>query len=196
MRRLLLLLALLLLAPASPAAAQVTPLDAAASALRNNPVYVDGSAELASDIDADRLRALIRSGESPIFVAVLPASVGDANQMPTELANKVGLRGTYAVVTGRSFRAGSNVLPAGQAGTLATASFQARSERGVGAVVETFVDRVNDAASGQSAGGGTASGGDSRESSGSGSGGVLLLLFLIAGGGFFFWSRSTSKARR
>lgn len=196
MRRLLILLTLLLLVPASPAAAQDTSLDAAASALRNNPVYVDGSAELAGDIDADRLRARIRSGESPIFVAVLPASAGDANQMPTELANKVGLRGTYAVVTGRSFRAGSNVLPAGQAGALATASFQARSENGVGAVVETFVDRVNEAASGQSAGGGTASGGDSRESSGSGSGGALLLLLLVAGGGFFIWSRSKSKARR
>jgi hypothetical protein len=195
-RRLLILLPLLLLVPASPAAAQVTSLDAAASALRSNPVYVDESAELARDIDADRLRSRIRSGDSPIFVAVLPASAGDANQMPTELANKVGLRGTYAVVTGRSFRAGSNVLPTGQAGALATASFQARSDNGVGSVLETFVDRVNEAASGQSAGGGTASGGDARESSGSGSGGILLVLLLLAGGGFFIWSRSKSKARR
>mgnify|MGYP000005730221 CR=1 FL=1 len=196
MRRLLLFLASLLLVPASSAAAQVSSLDAAASALRSNPVYVDGSAELAGDIDADRLRSRIRGGESPIFVAVLPASAGDANQMPTELANKVGLRGTYAVVTGRSFRAGSNVLPTGQAGALATASFQARSDSGVGSVLETFVDRVNEAASGQSAGGGTASGGDTRESSGSGSGGILLVLLLLAGGGFFIWSRSKSKARR
>lgn len=164
--------------------------------LRNNPVYVDASAELARDIDADRLRARIRSGDSPIFVAVLPASAGDANQMPAELASKVGLRGTYAVVTGRSFRAGSNVLPERQAGALATASFQTRSENGVGSVLETFVDRVNEAASGQSGGGGTASGSDSRENSGSGSGGVLLLLLLVAGGGFFIWSRSRSKARR
>ena len=196
MRRLLILLPLLLLVPASPAAAQVTSLDAAAAALRNNPVYVDGSAELAGDIDAERLRSRIRSGGSPIFVAVLPASAGDANQMPAELATKVGLRGTYAVVTGRSFRAGSNVLPTGQAGALATASFQARSANGVGSVLDTFVDRVNEAVSGQSAGGGTASGGDSRESSGSGSGGILLVLLLLAGGGFFIWSRSKSKARR
>jgi hypothetical protein len=197
-RRLLIFLAILLLVPASPAAAQqtTTALDAAASALRNNPVYVDGSAELARDIDADRLRARIRSGESPIFVAVLPASAGDPNQMPTQLANKVGLRGTYAVVTGRSFRAGSNALPTGQAGALATASFQARSENGLGSVLETFVDRVNEAASGQSAGGGTASGGDSRESSGSGSGGLLLLLLLVGGVGFFIWSSRRTRARK
>jgi len=193
-RRILLLLVLLLVVPASPAAAQVSALDAAASALRNNPVYVDGSAELARDVDADRLRARIRTGDSPMFVAVLPASAGDPNQMPTELANKVGLRGTYAVVTGRSFRAGSNVLPTGQAGALATASFQAKSSDGLGAVLETFVDRVNQAAASRTGGGGTASSGN--ESGGSGSGGVLLRLLRVAGGGFFLWSRKKSKARR
>ena len=201
MRRLVLLLTLLLLVPASPAAAQVTSLDAAASALRNDPVYVDGSAERARDVDADRLRSRIRSGGSPIFVAVLPESAisdagGDVNRLPTVLAQRVGLQGTYAVVAGRSFRAGSNVLPTGQAGSLATASFQARSSDGVGAVLETFVDRVNQAAAEQTGGAGTASGGDERESAGSGSGGVLLVLLLVAGGGFFLWSRSRSKARR
>ena len=203
MRRLLLPLALLLLVPASPAAAQVTSLDAAASALRNNPVYVDGSAERARDVDADRLRARIRSGGSPIFVAVLPESAindagGDVNRLPTVLAQRVGLQGTYAVVAGRSFRAGSNVLSTGQAGALATAAFQARSSDGVGAVLDTFVDRVNQAAAGQTggAGAGPASGGDERESSGSGSGGVLLALLVLAGGGFFIWSRKRSKARR
>ena len=201
MRRLLLLLTLLLLVPASPAAAQVTSLDAAASALRNNPVYVDGSAERARDVDADRLRSRIRTGGSPIFVAVLPESAinesgGDVNRLPTVLAQRVGLQGTYAVVAGRSFRAGSNILPTGQAGSLATAAFQARSGDGVDAVLETFVDRVNQAADGRSSGGGTVTGGDERESAGSGSGGVLLLLLLLAGGGFFIWSRSKSKARR
>ncbi len=206
MRRLVILLTLLLLLPVGPAAAQVTSLDAAASALRSNPVYIDSSAERAGDVDADRLRSRIRSGGSPIFVAVLPESAindagGDVNRLPTVLAQRVGLQGTYAVVAGRSFRAGSNVLPSGQAGSLATAAFQARSSDGVGAVLDTFVDRVNQAAAGQPAGGGpasggTATGGDERESSGSGSGGVLLALLLLAGGGFFIWSRKKTKARR
>lgn len=92
----MLLLPVLLLVPASPAAAQVTALDAAASALRSNPVYVDGSAERAKDVDADRLRARIRTGGSPVFVAVLPESAiadagGDVNRLPAVLAQRVGL---------------------------------------------------------------------------------------------------------
>ena len=201
MRRLLLLLALLLLVPASPAAAQVTSLDAAAQALRNNPVYVDSSAERRGDVDADRLRSRIRSGGSPIFVAVLPAAAanefsGDVSKLAEALADRVGLQGTYAVVAGSTFRAGSTFLPRGQAATLATASFQAKASDGVGPVLETFVDRVNQAAAGRTGGGGTVTGGNQRESTGSGSGGTLLLLLLLAGGGFFIWSRSRSKARR
>ena len=197
MRRILFLLIALLLIPALPAGAQqtTTALDAAATALRNNPVYVDDSAELAGDVNADRLRARIRTGESPIFVAVLPGSAGDVNQLPTQLAQRVGLRGTYAVVAGRSFRAGSSVLPTGQAGSLATASFQARSSDGVGAVLETFVDRVNQAAAGRT-GGGDAGGSTSDDGGGgSGSGGLLLLL-AAGGGGLFLWSRTKAKKRR
>ena len=206
MRRLLILLTLLLLVPANPAAAQVTSLDAAASALRSNPVYVDPSAERARDVDADRLRGLIRRGDTPIYVAVLPAAaaneagVGNAEGVAEALVQRVGLRGTYAVVVGSSFRAGSSVLRSGQAQTLASASFQSKSSDGVGAVLETFVDRVNQTAAGQAGGGGAVSGSeggnDSGGSSGSGSGGVLLVLLLLAGAGFFVWSRRRSKARR
>src|SRR3954468_16216434 len=97
---------------AAPAGAQVSALDAAASALRSNPVYVDSSAERARDVDADRLRARIRQGDSPIFVDVLPAAAvneagGDVNRLPAVLAARVGLGGTYAVVAGSSFRAAS-----------------------------------------------------------------------------------------
>lgn len=63
-------------------------------------------------------------------------------------------------------------------------------------MLETFVDRVNQAAAGQSGAGGTAAGGDTGKSSGSGSGRVLLLLLVVAGGGFFLWSRNRAKTRR
>ena len=197
MRRILLVLTALLFLPALPAGAQTTTasLDAAAAALRNDPVYVDRSADLAGDIDAGSLRSRIRTGDSPIFVAVLPDVGGDVNQLPTQLAQRVGLRGTYAVVSGRSFRAGSNVLPTGQAGSLATAAFQAQRDNGLGAVLNTFVDRVNQAAAGRTGGGDgvTSDGGD--DGGGSGSGGLLLLL-AAGGGGLFLWSRSKAKRRR
>jgi hypothetical protein len=195
-RRLLIIPAVLLLfAPGSPAGAQVTRLDAAAQALRNDPVYVDSAAERKGDVDAERLRARIRGGNTPIFVAVLPASAvdeagGDVNRLPTVLAERVGLRGTYAVVAGSSFRAASNVLPTGRAGALATASFQAHRDDGVQAVLETFIDRVNEAAAVSGSGSGSGGGGG-----GGGSGGLLLLLAL-GGGGLFLWSRSRRGRRR
>nr|MDQ3642875.1 hypothetical protein [Actinomycetota bacterium] len=194
MRRLWIAIASVLLLSlfAAPANAQVTAVDAAANALRSNPVYVDSGAERAGDVDVDRLRARIRQGDTPIFVAVLPAAAvreagGDVNRLPTVLAQRVGLRGTYAVVAGSSFRAGSNVLPQGQAGSLATASFQARSGDGVGAVLETFVDRVNSAAPRSGASGSSGNNGGSNDggSSGGGGSGGLLLLLALGGGGFF-----------
>jgi hypothetical protein len=186
-----------------PAGAQVSALDAAASALRNNPVYVDSGAERARDVDADRLRNRIRQGDSPIFVAVLPASAvaesgGDIDRLPAVLGRRVGLQGTYAVVAGSSFRADSSSIPPRQAYDLATTSFQAQRSNGVGAVLDTFVDRVNNAAQGSaSAPSGSGSGSGSREGGGGGgSGGVLLLLLLLGGGGFFLWSRSRNRTKR
>lgn len=183
-----------MLGVAGPAVAQVTVLDAAAQALKRDPVYVDPAAER-RDLSEQGLRSRIRDGGSPIFVAVLPASVvgeagGDVNRLPTVLAQRVGLRGTYAVVAGTSFRAASNVLPTGRAGVLATASFQARSGAGTGAVLETFIDRVNQGAAGSI--------GSSSPAGGSGSSTglvVLLVLLALGGGGLVLWSRSRRRKK-
>lgn len=194
MRRLLLPLALLLLVPASPAAAQVTSLDAAASALRNDVVvYVDSAAEQAARIDRDRLRALAREAGSPIFVAVLPAAAaaeanGDPGALPTALGNKVRRNGTYAVLVGDKLYAASTLLSPGEAQSLASAASQNASGP---AALEDFIGRVKQS---------KVQGGDSGEgtsgSSSSGSGGVLLVLLLVAGVGFFIWSSRRTKARR
>ena len=201
MRRLLLFSIPILIALAAPASAQTDPLDAAASALRNNPVYVDSSAERAREVDAERLRSRIRNGDAPIFVAVLPASAvnaagGDVNRLPSVLAERVGLQGTYAVVAGSSFRAASNALPSGRAGALATASFQARSGNGVGAVLETFVDRVNEASTGALGSGGNRDSSAPAEDDGGVNSGGLLLLLALGGGGLFLWSRSRRAKER
>jgi hypothetical protein len=188
--------ALAVLLPAGGAGAQPTILDAAAAGLRVAPVYVVNTAERAKEVDIDRLTALIRRGERPIFVAVLPGSAideagGNVNDLPAALGRKVGLQGTYAVVAGSSFRADSSDIPSDVAKRIATSSFQARSGDGVGAVLETFVDRVNQASTSGGDGQGDAGG---ASGSGAGGGGLLLLLAL-GGGGLFLWSRSRTKRR-
>src|SRR3954469_12292821 len=106
---LLVLLAVL----AAPATAHAQSLDDVAAKLRADPVYVDPSAELAGSVDADALREKIRdSGAAPMDIAVLP-STGDPAGTLTALHRAVGTRATYAVIDGRSFRAGSDLYDAG-----------------------------------------------------------------------------------
>ena len=186
-----------------PAGAQVTALDAAAQALRNNPVFVDGAVRVENiPLDVDRLRARARRSDTPIFVAVLPAAAaeetgGEPGRVPATLAQKTGLRGTYAVLVGRSFRAASNVLPTGRAETLATTAFQRNTE--VQAVLEDFIDRANqEVASGVSGGSQSGSGTESTEDGGGGAGGggAVLLLLAVGGGGLYMWSRGRRKKRQ
>lgn len=60
-------------------------LERAASALRQDAVYVDPDAERAiSPGAADQLEAAVGGGETPIFIAILPASVAaEANNGPS-----------------------------------------------------------------------------------------------------------------
>src|SRR3954447_5100796 len=103
------LLAALLVAP--PAAAQ-SEIQTAADALRRDPVYVAPDAELAGQVDAEALREKIRSsGAAPMYIAILPGDAAPtADDALRALHDTTGLRGTYAVVAGRSFRAGSDLF--------------------------------------------------------------------------------------
>ncbi len=204
--------AVIMLAP-GPAAAQTGVLDRAAAALRSDPVFVDPTAERADEVDAGRLRQSIRSSGAPIFVAVLPAAAidevgGDAGRLPTTLGTRTGLAGTYAVVAGDSFRAGSNTLARGQAGALATAAFQAHSGDITQAVLDDFIERVGQAqaARGPQSTSPSATApfdeAESGESGSSGDGGggsnvfpVLLVAGAAGGGLWYFRKKSRERAQ-
>src|SRR3954469_14262908 len=172
-------IALLMLLVFAPSAAAQDDIQAAAEALRRDPVYVAPGAELAGQIDADALREKIHSsGASPMYVAVLP---GDAAASPDEaltaLHDAVGLRGTYAVVAGRSFRTGSD-LPR----VAAEASAAAQSHDDVQGALEDFTGRVGDMRAGRQPSGSGGGGG-------SGSFGIVLLVLLAGVGGMLLLSR-------
>jgi hypothetical protein len=180
------------LALAAPARAGER-IDAAVAALRNDPVYVDPSAELAIDTaDQSRLRRTIDgAGAGPVYIAILPLAAeqetgGDPDGVLQALHDGLGRPGTYAVVVGRHFRAGSEgVLPSGVAGRLATEALDAHRGEGVTATLVDFVNRV--AAAQQN-------GGDGNEEPGTG-GGVLIGL-LIVGVVVFIVFRAVRKRRR
>jgi hypothetical protein len=140
------LVAALVLAPA--AGAQAT-LDEVADALRSERVYVHPATDNVSAEEASSLRRQIDvEADGTVFIAVLPDSFrgeGSATDVALELGRLVRVAGVYAVVVGQQFRAVSTDLPSGEAGRLATASFQARRESGIAAVLSDFVRRVGEA---------------------------------------------------
>ena len=74
-------------------------LDGVGAALRDNPVYIDANAERAlADDEVDELQAAIRGANTPIYIAVLPASAtdgagGDPDEVARQLAEAVGATG-------------------------------------------------------------------------------------------------------
>jgi hypothetical protein len=151
----------------SAAPAHAGPIvDAAATALANDPVYVDPEAEKAIGAADERRieREIETNGHGPMYIAILPAAAvreagGDATGVVDEIHGKLGRRGVYAVVAGNHFRAESTDLGRGEAGDLAREAIDAHRADGVAATLVDFVDRVGEArTNGGSDGGGSGGG--------------------------------------
>ncbi|HWT22416.1 MAG TPA: hypothetical protein VN213_02810 [Solirubrobacteraceae bacterium] len=181
MTRLVLLTAalVLLLAPAAHAGELI---DRAAQALAGDNVYVDPDASPSlTAAEVERLRDRIDTSRAGrVYVAVMPEGIereagGDPGAALRDIALQVDQDGTYVLVSGRTLRAGSSVLPAGEAGQLAEDAIAAG-----GGDLETillgFVDRVGDARSDEA---GSANG----DGDGGGSAGGLIVLGLLGAGG-------------
>ena len=197
MRRVTTLIAALALgATLAPSASAQTATDVvgeAADALRSDPVFVHSAAE--ADVDADAIRERIERGDAgAVFVAVLPASAGSPREVGPQLARAVGERGTYAIVSGRSFGGGSNTGP--PVADLGTEAVQAKRSEGATAIVVDFIDRVAERRA-QAGGGGSGPSGGGDPAGDGASGGVLLgLLGLLGLGGVAAAIVSRRRRRR
>ena len=99
---------------ARPGGVRVTP---AVAGLRDTSVFLDPAANRQLDVDA--LRRTI--GSEPIKIAVLPAGAGtsEVRGWPRQISQELP-GNTVAVIAGRYFYAGSDVLCSGLAGQAAT----------------------------------------------------------------------------
>jgi len=181
--RLLGLVVAALLALTGTAYAQ-SGVDTAADALKNDPVYVDPNAEQADQVDADALRARIKSaGAEPMFIAVLPqsAQVNSAGRTLIALREAVGRKGTYALALGsdefRTLGDGFNAAAAGQ-------SARSAHPDDLEATLEQFIDSAGKAQDDAGAGGSSV-----------GAIVALLLLLVVVGGGLAL-VLSRRRARR
>jgi hypothetical protein len=172
-------------------------IDAAVAALQSSPVYVDPDAELAiGGADKARLLATIDSaGAGPVYIAILPSAAenetgGNPDGVLQAIHDGLNRRGTYAVVVGRHFRAGSDgVLAQGVAGKLATDALNAHRTDGATTTLIDFVHRV--AAARQN--GAVPGGGTNNEP---GTGGGVLIGLLVLGGLTFLGFRAIHGHRR
>jgi hypothetical protein len=182
------------LAGVARAGAQV---DATVQALRSAPLYSAPKAELGlSSADQSRVeRAIAQDEPGPMYIAVLPDRAraetgGDTTELVRAIGTSLRRPGTYVVLAGRQLRAGSTLLPRGEAGRLAAKALEVHRGDGAAAVLADLVHRVAQARKGDS-------GGDSGgPGAGSGGSSALALLGLLAiGGGAFAFVRSRRRRR-
>jgi hypothetical protein len=161
LRRTLLAAALAVLAAlATPASALAGPeIDAAVAELASDPVYSDPEAEpgLSASEEARIEREIAGARAGPVYVAVLPEEAlaevgGDPSAVASEVANGLGRRGTYAVVAGGRFRAGSTEVR--NARQLAQEAFEESGDEGLAATLTEFVERVGAERRGEGTGSG------------------------------------------
>ena len=155
--RSLLILALLAALAAAPAArAQEGVLEQAASALEQDLVFVHPDADPGlTPAEANALRDRITERDAgPMYIAVLPARAaseagGSVDAALSELQSEVGRRGTYAIVAGRRFRAGSTGdVPEGATAKAADAALKAKRDAGLAPILLDFVDRMGEVRAG------------------------------------------------
>jgi hypothetical protein len=105
------------LALATPGIANAGPADDAAAGLRTDHLYV--APQTTTRLDAAAVRAAI--GDAPIRIAILPAGAGvsTVRQWPRMISAQLP-GNTVAVIAGRYFYAGSDMLARGAAGLAAT----------------------------------------------------------------------------
>jgi hypothetical protein len=180
----------------APAGADVP---AAISSLESQNLYVDPAANATLDESGAE-----SSLSGSIKIAVLPSGSGDPGQLAAQIGQAIGGRVTVGVFEGRTFNAGSNVLCAGRASSLASRAVQdnlsqLRSNSDLTNTIKDFASLVKDqpSCSNRSGGtGGSSSRSDNASSGGSGWGLLAGLGVLGAGGvGALIWRRRRKDRR-
>ncbi|MFH8517975.1 hypothetical protein ACH4CE_23360 [Streptomyces gelaticus] len=179
---LILVAAVLGMAPGAPAAREASTVDDVAQALRKGPVYVDPAASgQLSPGQAAALTAKIKDADKPVFVAVLPrTSAFPADSLLATLRTDTGITGVYAVRLGNGFDAGADpqVMSTRAVHNLTAAVKAPGADTDAATQLNTFVDRAVEQARGSAPAswGGSSGGGGSSSAVGLITAGAVLVL--------------------
>ena len=178
---------------AGPAAAQATSAAEVATALNDDPVYVDQAAEI--KISKDRVLGRVREAGTPIYIAVLPTSArdefgGSKQKLLQAIVDGVRSNATYMIMDGRGWETVDYVsaIPSGEAKALAEQAFNDHPNDREAALLQ-WVDGVAAVAKGEPA---SQSGGGG----GIGFGTIAVLVALVAGGGALIFSSRRRRRER
>ncbi|MGH8929587.1 MAG: hypothetical protein ACRDZO_02825 [Egibacteraceae bacterium] len=191
-RRAVALLCLLLAIFLVPTAARAqSSIDTVVESLGSDPLYIDQSAESAlPPAGAQRLRAAIAEAGTPVAVAIVPAREGAPRALIQEIGPRLDRPVTLAVISGRSFGAGSSVIDG--AGSLADAALAEHAGDGAEAILLDFVRRVDNAAAATQAQARDVA----REPAPSGGGSLFLPIVLVIGAGALGFFALRGKRQR
>lgn len=133
-------------APASARRAPGPFLDRAVAAWHRDPIYVHPTASpVPSPTERELLsNQIVNAGAGPVYVAVLPKRAlleagGNIDQLLALLGETMGRPGTYALVVGREFRAGSTEFDPGVVPAIAEEAVE-RSSGKVTGVLSAFIE--------------------------------------------------------
>ena len=190
-----LIFVLALMLPTAAGAQTTTVVDDVIEGLGTESIYVHPEADPApSAAQVEELQAALRDADlgTPVYIAVLPedardATGGDIDSLLQQIGEGVGAAGVYAVVAGRSFRAGSTPDTPFDTGTVpAVANAAAEGANGdVTVLLSNFIGGLEESAAG---------GGGAPE--GSSGGGIGLLPILVMAGLGFFGLRAVRNNRQ
>ena len=178
---------------AGPAMAQATTAAEVAAQLQQSPVYVDPDA--GADISQDQLLERVREADTPIYIAVLPASArdaygGDKQKLLQAIVNGVRSNATYLLLDNRGWETVdyAAAVPDGRAKALAEQAFNDHPNDFQAALLQ-WVDGVAAAAKGEPA----------AQSGGGGGVGIgtiaVLVALLVGGGALIFGARRRRRER-
>ncbi|HSK36760.1 MAG TPA: hypothetical protein VLA80_08490 [Actinomycetota bacterium] len=185
---------LLAVLTAGAAAAQADPVGQVVSELRSSPVFVDPEAE--GSVDKGTLLSRVRAADTPIYIAVLPASAvqahgGTLRDLAEAIAQGVNDPGAYMVTAGNDWMAGSDILEPGRARALGQDAFRAHPNDPQAALLQWInavaAEARNEPAAQTGGGGGGGGGGIAAV--------AVLTVLLVGGGALIFGARRRRRER-
>lgn len=135
--------------PPPPLPPQAVVLAAISGLIADPPLYNDPRAPLAiGPLGVRSIEAAAMAADTPVFIAVLPSTIGKPEVVTRQIHKGVGKPGSYVSVVGTRYEAQSTLFPVHD---LLTRAFMQERQSGTAGVLTRFIELVGQRAHGTEA---------------------------------------------